>query len=221
MVDYKSKTMLAVDALRDQFLTGTVERGQRFDVRRIAAELGMSITPVREALRILQADGLVNYDEHRSISAMQLQPDDAVEIYLLRSTLESLATRLASERWRANDETAIRLAHENMLAAAASGHSAGASEANRIWHFAVYAAARTRFVEPTISRLWSQVAWSSTWTVSGRLQTSVVEHAAITEAVLSRKPKQAEKLMREHITGGQRAVMEHGRSTTGEGALSV
>jgi len=210
---YRSKTMFAVDALRTKILAGDIGPGERFDVRRIAAELEMSITPVREALRVLQADGLVSYDEHRSISAMELKAEDAVELYLLRSSLESLATRLATDRWTDDDEAAIRGAHVEMTAAAKAGDPGRTSLANRTWHFAVYGAAHTRFVEPAITRLWVQIAWSATWSVPGRLQASVVEHQAITDALLARKPRQAEKLMREHINGGQRAVLEHGDDT--------
>ena len=92
MPTYKSKTMLAVDVLRERIVAGEISPGERFDVRKIAAEMEMSITPIREALRILQADGLVSYDEHRSISAMKLQPDDAEELYRLRAVVEGLAT---------------------------------------------------------------------------------------------------------------------------------
>jgi DNA-binding GntR family transcriptional regulator len=211
MAGYKSKTTLAVEMLREKILLGEVGPGERFDVRNVAAELNMSITPVREALRILQADGLVAYDEHRSISAMQLNPDDAVELYLLRERLESLAARLAAHRWQADDADVIRRAHEEMVAAAGSeGGSEHAAEANRSWHFAVYRAARARFVEPNITRLWAHVAWSATWSVPGRLATSVREHAAITEAVLSRDAEAADRLMRLHIAGGHHVALEHG-----------
>jgi DNA-binding GntR family transcriptional regulator len=207
-----SKTMLAVELLREKIVNGEVAPGQRFDVKRLASEFDMSITPVREALRILQADGLVSYDEHRSISAMQLSEDDAKELYLLRSTLESMAAGMAAERWLPADEDKVRQAHAQMVKAVHDGDAAAASIANRAWHFAVYNSARSHFIEPIISRLWSQFAWSTIWSVPGRLEDSLVEHELITAAYLARDPELAATLMRKHVEGGQRAVIEHGEN---------
>ena len=64
---YKSKTTLAREAIEQAIRDGLYASGARFNVRQLAKDLNMSITPVREALRILQANGLVSYDEHRSI----------------------------------------------------------------------------------------------------------------------------------------------------------
>lgn len=206
---YKSKTMLAVDALRDRILAGEIEPGERFDVRRIAAELEMSITPIREALRILQADGLVAYDEHRSISAMKLQPDDAEELYLLRAVVEQLAAELAAANRDESDCEAIRAAHADMLGAAKARDNEGAALANRHWHFAVYKAAKTKYIEPVIVRLWTRYAWSTIYTIPGRLEHSVAEHASITDAVLAGDAKLAGRLMRAHVLEGRKAVVRH------------
>jgi DNA-binding GntR family transcriptional regulator len=209
---HKSKTMIAVEALRDKIIKGEVEPGQRFDVKRLATEFDMSITPVREALRILQADGLVSYDEHRSISAMQLSESDAMELYLLRATLESMAAGMAAERWLPIDEEKVKAAHAEMVDAVRAGDATRASAANRAWHFAVYDSARSHFISPIISRLWSQFAWSAVWSVPGRLENSLLEHEAITAAYLARDTERAAALMRQHVEGGQHAVIKHGEN---------
>jgi DNA-binding GntR family transcriptional regulator len=208
MVEYRSKTSLAAAAMRDMIIAGKVQAGDRFDVRRIAAELGMSITPVREALRVLEAEGLVLYNEHRSISAMELTVEDANELYLLRSVLESMATELAATNLIETDRRTIEETHEQMVLAVRDEDPARASIANRNWHFAVYRSARTKFIEPFITRLWSQFAWSTIWNVPGQLERSVAEHHAITSALLAHDGARAAELMREHIGAGQRAVVD-------------
>ncbi|GAA0562967.1 MULTISPECIES: GntR family transcriptional regulator [Actinomadura] len=212
MVEYRSKTSLAVDAMREMIIDGKVQAGERFDVRRIASELGMSITPVREALRILEAEGLVLYNEHRSISAMELTTEDAKELYTLRSFLESMATEIAAENLTDADLKEIEAAQQEMVEAAQSGDPTRASAANRKWHFAIYRSGRTKFVEPFIIRLWNQFAWSTIWRVPGQLERSVAEHQEITAALVARDGARAARLMREHIAAGRRAVVDRPES---------
>ena len=211
MPTYKSKTMLAVDVLRERIVAGEISPGERFDVRKIAAEMEMSITPIREALRILQADGLVSYDEHRSISAMKLQPDDAEELYRLRAVVEGLATELAIQHLDDDGRQAIVAAHEDMKQAAAAGDVDRATLANRRWHFAVYGAGRSKFVEPVIERLWARYLWSTIYSIPGRLQASVSEHQEITDAIVAGQAKQAARLMRTHILAGLKSLDSHRR----------
>lgn len=212
MTAYRSKTTVALEVIRERILSGDVEQGQRFDVRTLASELGMSITPVREALRILQSDGLVSYDEHRTISAMTLSPEDAHELYVLRAMLESFATELAGERWTPDHQVRAVELHHSMVRAVESGDIGAASDANRAWHFAIYQAASTRFIEPMITRLWDQYAWNAIWSVPHRLTDSLHDHAGILDALDAGDATRAAELMRDHIGGGAEAVRAHGTS---------
>lgn len=166
----------------------------------------MSITPVREALRILQADGLVSYDEHRSISATELAPGDADEIYTLRSFLEGLAAQWAAERRSEPESEHIALLHAEFIAATERGDEASAKRANREWHFSVYGAAHTKFLADIISRLWTRVEWNTIWGARGQLEKSVGEHGAITESIRQQDGRRAGELMRMHLNGGRAAV---------------
>lgn len=210
MSGYKSKTTFALETIRERILSGEVARGERFDVRSLADELGMSITPVREALRILQTDGLVSYEEHRAISALTLSREEAEELYVLRSMLESFATQRACERWDGVTQEEASSIHDKMIAAVEAGDIEAAGEANRDFHFLIYRVASTRFIEPMISRLWDQYAWSSIWSVPRRLHDSIVEHAAVLEALACGDAESAASLMRAHIDGGAEAVRTHG-----------
>lgn len=214
MTIYRSKTTLAVEAIREKILNGEVARGERFDVRALAAELGMSITPVREALRVLQTDGLVNYDEHRAISAMTLSPDDANELYVFRSMVESFATELACNRWTEEAQQRVERLHEQLIRAADLDDIEAATRLNEEWHFSIYRVAATRFIEPVITRLWSQYAWNAIWSVPDRLAQSIAEHRAILTALHARDAAEARRLMQHHIDSGAEAVRRHGDVST-------
>jgi DNA-binding GntR family transcriptional regulator len=212
---HKSKTALAVEALRDAILAGELTPGEPLSVRGLAQQLQMSITPVREALRFLQADGLVSYDEHRAISAVELSPQDADEVYVLRSLLESLATEWAVRRCTDDDVARIERAQAELEAAVAIGDEDRAHRVNRDWHFALYQASGSRYALAFITRLWVPFAWNTIWRVPGQLQRSVAEHAAITAAVRAREPERAAELLRDHLRSARTAVaayQEHGRA---------
>jgi DNA-binding GntR family transcriptional regulator len=203
----KTKTTFVVESLRKALANQDIAPGERFDVRKLAAELNVSITPVREALRMLQAEGLVQYDEHKAISAINLTPEDATEIYALRCLLEAYSAELAATRLKPFHREQILLAHEEMAAAVADGRS-NTHEANANWHFAVYRAAESRFTVTFIETLWSAFDWASIWTLPGRLERSLEEHEAITAAVVRGDREAAGTLMRSHILGGEEAVLE-------------
>jgi DNA-binding GntR family transcriptional regulator len=84
-----------VDNLRDDILRGELVPGQNIRLEEVAARFDVSTTPVREALRDLEAEGLVTIFPHRGAIVTQLSADDLRDIYDIRATLEAMATRLA------------------------------------------------------------------------------------------------------------------------------
>ena len=101
------------DSLRRAILRGTLAGGARLVQADIAAELGVSITPVREALRDLATEGIVRIDPHRGAIVSEVSLDEVREIYRLRQLLEPIAAGLAAPRILAEDlEEAARLQAE-------------------------------------------------------------------------------------------------------------
>lgn len=86
------------ETVRQAIMRGTVAPGTRLNQSELAAELSMSTTPVREALRRLAGDGLVRIDSYRGAIVRELDKSDLEEVYELRLILEPLATRKAAER---------------------------------------------------------------------------------------------------------------------------
>ena len=98
---------LLVENLRDDILLGELVPGQHIRLEDIAERFEISTTPVREALRELEAEGLVTIYPHRGAIITQLSPDDLLDIYEIRATLESMATLLAVPQL--TDETLTHL----------------------------------------------------------------------------------------------------------------
>lgn len=144
----------ALDWLREAIVDGTLRPGDRVGQEDVAARAGVSVVPVREALRTLEGEGQVTYRPRRGYFVTQLNLADLVEIYELRQLLE---TRAATVALAALDDDAteriVRAAAE-CADAASSGDVAGALAANRRFHFALLDAPGQRHTLRLIRTLW-------------------------------------------------------------------
>src|SRR5262245_9077955 len=91
----RTKKDKVVESIREAVLSGELQPGERLEQDKLAERFSVSPTPVREALRQLEAEGIVDYNPHRGVRVAEVSLSDVREIYLIRGTLEALATRLA------------------------------------------------------------------------------------------------------------------------------
>jgi DNA-binding GntR family transcriptional regulator len=168
----------------------------------------MSPTPIREALRLLQADGLVTYQAHQGITVAGLSPETTAELSLLRRTLESLATELAVTKLRDEGVDGLTRMHERLAGAIESGHGVEINDLNSAWHWQIYDAAESPQLREFIRRLWERYPWRTMWVLPGRAQKSLDEHTAVMEAILARDAAEAGALMRAHIASGERSLLD-------------
>ena len=138
LVDHKTKTELALQVLRDRIRTGQFEPGQRLRLKDLTADLGMSPTPIREALRLLQADGFVDYRPHQGIVVAELSLSEVDGVLRLRRLLEPFAVELAVPALTRAQSRELERLHARLLAAVASGRGTAVSEYNAAWHWAIY-----------------------------------------------------------------------------------
>lgn len=127
----------ALSGLRHAVVTGLLRPGQRVRQEEVAARLGVSLAPVREALRVLAQEGQVTYQPRRGYFVTELNIDDLEEIYALRQILEERAARHALPTLDADARDRIRLAGKDCADAAEAGDIAAELEANRRFHFAI------------------------------------------------------------------------------------
>ena len=177
LVDHKTKTELALQVLRDRIRTGQFEPGQRLRLKDLTADLGMSPTPIREALRLLQADGFVDYRPHQGIVVAELSLSEVDGVLRLRRLLEPFAVELAVAR--ADGRAQARELRAAAREAAGRGRVADAdiavSEYNVAWHWAIYDAAGSPHLREFIRRLWDAFPWRTMWGSRARAEQSAVE----------------------------------------------
>ena len=216
---YLTKAQYAAEAIRGRIRRGDLRPGSRLDLDALATQLQMSATPIREALRSLEAEALVVNAPHRGIRVAEFSPLDAAELYDLRANLESYATRLAVDHLTDPD-----MAHLDSLAALhrealQREDTVAADRHNEEWHFTIYRASnqQTPHLIEFISRLWNAFPWTTAWMVRGRGERSAKEHDGVMTAIKARDRELTGLLMSQHIAGGKQLVIEH-LAETDEGA---
>jgi DNA-binding GntR family transcriptional regulator len=135
-----SRTAYVVERLKADVASGELKPGELIKQTVLAKRYGVSATPVREALRMLEADGVIDYSAHRGASVREMTPDAARDLYRLRAAAESAAAEMAVERMTPQGLESIRAAHRALADALASPNTQPAtlSVLNRHFHFAVY-----------------------------------------------------------------------------------
>ena len=188
------------DILRERIRTGEIPPGTRLRQEVLAEELGISRTPLREAMRLLAADGLVELEPNRGAIVTALRHDDQVAFWEARLALEPAAARLAAERPSATGIEAMRTAIAEQRSARADGEGFAA---NRAFHLALVAAAGNPHLDRFAETLWVRAVGQSIYTAQSSDATVVAayadQHAAMLAAIERGDAELAERLTREHI----------------------
>lgn len=187
--------------LRSEIFTGKLAAGATLPERLLAERLEVSRTPVREALIILQSEGLVELVPNRGASVRTITADDIVEIYNLRGLLESHAARIASERATVEQLDAMEDAQTRLRRMHARGSAADQAMADLAFHTAVSVAAASPFLATLIGQVLAfTVSFRANYQYpTDRSQTALVEHDAIFAAIRARDCDLAERLMSDHV----------------------
>ncbi len=143
-----------LDALRRSIVAGELRPGERVRQEDVAERLGVSIAPVREALRVLEQEGQVTYLPRRGYFATELRFEDLQEIYDLRRGLEGRAARRALPGLDEHALERILLAAKDCFNAAEAGDVAAELEANRRFHFAILESPEQPHTMRVIRLLW-------------------------------------------------------------------
>jgi DNA-binding GntR family transcriptional regulator len=202
----QTKSRYAYEVLREQIVAGTLAPGERLRLRTLAESLGLSEMPVREALRMLSRDGLVEFSDHRGATVTEIPLADVRETISARMWLEILAVREAVPRHDATSLAAVRRA---LAAGAKAADGAAFSVANRALHEAVEApapAALRAMIAEAWDRMWIVRRASSLFVlVPGQAARAQAEHERLVEAVEAGDAKAAAKAMERHRASSLRA----------------
>ena len=208
--------------LLDDIRSGRLNSGDRLRETELAERLGVSRTPVREAIRQLEADGLVTHIPRQGASIRSLDYAEVMELYEMRAVLEGTAARLAA---RAASDLEIEELEALNTELAQAGATPEAFKLNRLFHAALLDAAKNRFLTKSITGLQKalMILGPTTLTQPERAENAVHEHRAILDAIKARDGLAAEAATRAHIEAAQRvrvrALRDRNRSVTDEDLL--
>jgi DNA-binding GntR family transcriptional regulator len=207
-----TKTDLAFQTLRAAIEEGRLKPGERLTMAHLPEELGMSPTPIREAMRLLQAEGLLEHQPHRGVVVRSFPAAQVEEVFRLRVLLEPLATELAVERVSAEQIAEIWELHNGLAREVAQEPAqTNVSELNARWHRAIYDASGSSYLNDFIARLWLALPVRAIW-LTRRAAHSVAQHGEIMAAIDARESGRAAELMREHVAFGAVTTGQHLRA---------
>jgi DNA-binding GntR family transcriptional regulator len=187
--------------ISDEIVRGQLAPGVVLDEMELARRFQVSRTPVREAIRLLVASGLVEARPHRS--AVVARPDQAQLIAMFEALreLEALCTWFAAERMTAAEQSRLRSMHRELLAVVQTGDPQRYHEMNEDFHAEIYAGSHNEYLATLTLATRARIAPFSRaqFRTLGRLERSHQEHDRILSAIRSRDRDGAAAEMRRHI----------------------
>jgi DNA-binding GntR family transcriptional regulator len=199
-----------LDSIRDGILNGQYALGSRFDQKAIARDLGVSLVPVREALRILEGEGFVKITPRRGAFVTDISATELEELYLIRAELEELATRRAVPNLRQEEIAHLAAVIAEMEEATQTSDFARLLVLNRDFHFTIYEAAGLSMLSELMNSLWNRSSlYRRVFTyLPERAVQALEEHKAIYRACESGDGESAGKAIRRNIHQTVNALLE-------------
>ena len=201
-MEYRTKEEQVADYLRERIISGVFPRGSRLKQAEIAEQLKLSITPVREALKLLEAEGYISGDSYRGARVVPFDAGASAEILQLRLLLESQLVRAAVERITTQDITELRVLANDFAKAFETGDRAIARGINYRFHRQLYDIAQLPQTLHFVQILWARYPFDLINSASIRGQDAVREHEEILQAFASGDASAAMLAMRKHIESG-------------------
>lgn len=200
-----SRAEYAYQMLFQAITEGHLKPGGRILEAELASWIGISRTPVREALKRLESEGLVCTAPRRGMIVARLDLQAIMELYQMREVLEGTAARLAAQQ--CSDAEVYNLRELLYQEQRAQYDPTEQANRNRAFHNALYLAAHNRYLLKTLNSLRDAMALlgPTTYLLPDRPQIALTEHAAIVQAIGNRDGEAAEKAAREHIRASQKA----------------
>lgn len=193
-----TKSEAAYQALLRAIRSGELAPGQRVIVSELAAALGMSLTPVRDALALLAEQGLVTRKPNHMTVISEHTRQRSAEVSMLRSVLEPEAAALAAARADRAAIPRIQAACTALDDALSSAGQAGVGDVNARFHIVVAEASGSVILAEFVGRLWKQIPVQGL-TLSGQLAHAAREHRAICDAIAAGDADLARERMAAHV----------------------
>ena len=202
------------ERLRQRIFAHELQPGAWVDEQALAEQYGISRTPLREALKVLAAEGLVTLKPRRGCYVTEISEKDLDEIFSVLALLEGQCAATTAETASDREINELVEMHRALEQAAAGGDIDHFFEGNQAFHARLQQITGNHWLQHCIEDLRKVVKLSRHHSLfsEGRLEQSLGEHQRILEAFVARDPAQAEARMREHILGGRSALARIARA---------
>ena len=202
MIEFRTKEELVADYLRERIISGVFPRGSRLKQAEIAERLKLSITPVREALKILEAEGYIASDSYRGARVVPFDSSASSEILQLRLLLEERLVQAVVEKVTDEDLRELHKLEQEFEQAFDAGDRALARGVNYRFHRRLYDIADLPHTLHFVQILWARYPFDLINAVEGRGKQAAEEHDQILQALAARDAEAAVKAMHTHIASG-------------------
>ncbi len=205
------------ERLRQRIFAHELTPGTWIDEQKLAEQYGISRTPLREALKVLASEGMVELRPRRGCYVTEISQQDMDDIFPLMALLEGRCATEAVRRAKPADIGALKIIHEQLESAARDGRIDAFFESNQEFHRKIQELSGNRWLLSVIQDLRKVLKLSRMHSLSleGRLQQSLDEHRMIMAALQAGDAGRAEKLMHDHLLSGREALakMQDGKTT--------
>jgi DNA-binding GntR family transcriptional regulator len=198
-----------VDHLRRFIVEGVLEPGRKLNERELCETLGISRTPLREALKVLASEGLIEISPNRGASVFKMSEAELRETFELMSGLEAFSGELACERITAAEIAEIKALHYAMLACRAQNDLAGYYSRNQAIHDKINEAARNSALRQTyiaVNRRLQALRFRSNFETP-KWDRAIHDHSEMLEALDARDGKRLAAILRQHLLAKRDAVL--------------
>jgi DNA-binding GntR family transcriptional regulator len=196
-------------ALRQRIVNGDYPPGERLTEDRLAEDFGVSRNPVREALRVVEAEGFVNLVPRRGAFVARPDASTIADMFAMREQLETMAARLAAERATAPDVVDLRALLDAARDATSRVDLSRVAELNSELHMRVVAISGNKWLASIATSLYLQVQWVFRIGAAHRAPHSWIEHIRLVDAIEAGDPDEAEAAARSHVDAAAIAALEN------------
>ena len=207
-LEYRTKKDIVVEMIRESILAGEFESGDHLLQEEIARRLNVSVTPVREALRQLEAEGVVVHAPHRGVRVAHVNYDEVREMYLMRGALETLATVEAVANFKRSNIGQLRALQAEFKSVIGEDNLLAVQKQDYSLHMYIYQAAQIPELFRSIRILWTKFPWVTIYVQPGRAIKAAREHEDIIEAIAAGDTNLAGERVNYHVECGAEALMK-------------
>ena len=199
---FRTKEAQVADFLREGIISGRFERGARLKQQEIADRLKTSITPVREALKLLEAEGYIAGDTYRGATVAPFDIEASREVLDLRILLETRLVQGAVEHATGDDIAELKVLAAEFARAFDAGDNEGARAANYRFHHRMFEIAAMPQTLHFVQNLWARYPFDLINRLKGRVSRAADEHDEMLGAIIASDSAAAMLATRQHIEAG-------------------